>query len=60
MTERRDEAQDRDQAEDRDEAEGRIGPFRSWRALYVSVIAYTAGLILLLYLATRLLDFSVP
>lgn len=46
--------------ERRDEVEGRIGPFRSWRALYVSAIAYTAGLILLLYLATRLLDFSVP
>ena len=38
----------------------RIGPFRSWRALYVSVIVYTAGLILLLYLATRLLDFRLP
>lgn len=54
MTERRDETGRRD------EAEGRIGPFRSWRALYVSVIAYTVGLIFLLYLATRLLDFSVP
>lgn len=48
---------DRDETEDR---EGRIGPFRSWRALYVSVIVYTAGLIFLLYLATRLLDFGVP
>ena len=46
--------------ERRDEAEGGIGPFRSWRALYVSVIGYTAGLILLLYLATRLLDFGMP
>jgi len=46
--------------ERRDETGDRIGPFRSWRALYVSVIAYTAGLILLLYLATRLLDFGVP
>lgn len=46
--------------EHRDETEDRIGPFRSWRALYVSVIAYTAGLILLLYLATRLLDFRLP
>ena len=54
MTERRDERGRRV------EAEGRIGPVRSWRARYVSVIAYTAGLILLLYLATRLLDFSVP
>ncbi len=42
----------------RDEAEGPVGPFRSWRALYAAVIAYTAGLILLLYLATRLLDFG--
>jgi len=46
--------------EHRDENEGRIGPFRSWRALYVSVIVYTAGLVLLLYLATRLLDFRLP
>lgn len=46
--------------ERRDETEGRIGPFRSWRALYVSVIVYTAGLILLLYMVTRLLDFGVP
>jgi hypothetical protein len=59
VTERRDEHEGRDETEDR-EAGGRIGPFRSWRALYVSVIAYTAGLILLLYLATRLLDFGVP
>ncbi|MDE2663846.1 MAG: hypothetical protein OXI39_12690 [Gemmatimonadota bacterium] len=46
--------------EHRDETEGRIGLFRSWRALYVSVIIYTVGLILLLYLATRLLDFGAP
>lgn len=46
--------------ERRDEAEDPTGIFRSWRALYVSVIAYTAGLIFLLYLATRLLDFGVP
>ena len=46
--------------ERREENEDRIGPFRSWRALYVSVIVYTAGLILLLYLVTRLLDFGVP
>ena len=44
----------------RDETEDRIGPFRSWRALYVSVIVYTVGLIFLLYVATRLLDFGVP
>ena len=46
--------------DERDGKEDRIGPFRSWRALYVSVIVYTAGLILFLYLATRLLDFGVP
>ena len=50
----------RDETEDRDEAGDRIGPFRSWRALYVSVIVYTVGLIFLLYLATRLLDFRLP
>ncbi|WP_419948846.1 hypothetical protein [Candidatus Palauibacter sp.] len=38
----------------------RIGIFRSWRALYVSVIAYTLALIGVLYLLTRLLDFSAP
>lgn len=46
--------------ERRDETEDPIGFFRSWRALYVSVIAYTAGLIFLLYLVTRLLDFRLP
>ena len=38
----------------------RIGPFPSWRALYASVIAYTLALIVVLYVLTRLLDFSVP
>ena len=42
--------------EPRDEGDS----FGRWRALYVAVIAYTAGLILLLYLATRMLDFGVP
>ena len=46
--------------DDGDETGERIGPFRSWRALYVSVVAYTVGLIILLYLVTRLLDFGVP
>ena len=41
------------------EEEGRIGIFGSWRALYISVIVYTVGLILLLYVLTRLLDKSV-
>ena len=53
MTERRDD-------DHRDDAEDPVGPFHSWRALYVAVIAYTAGLIFLLYLATRLLDFGMP
>lgn len=38
----------------------RIGIFRSWRALYASVVAYTLALIVILYIITRLLDFSVP
>lgn len=50
---------ERNETENRDAIEDRIGPFRSWRALYVAVIAYTAGLILLLYLATLLLDFGI-
>jgi len=37
---------------------GRIGPFSSWRALYATVIAYTAGMIALLYVLTRILDHS--
>ncbi|WP_419162190.1 hypothetical protein [Candidatus Palauibacter sp.] len=45
---------------DREGPGGRIGIFRSWRALYVSVIAYTLALIVILYLITRLLDYSVP
>ena len=42
-----------------DEAEdGRIGIFPSWRALYIAVIVYTAGLIALLRVFTVLLDTS--
>ncbi len=40
------------------EEEERIGPFRSWRGLYITVVAYTAALVIILYLATRLLDTS--
>lgn len=41
-----------------DEAGG-IGPFSSWRALYIAVLVYTAGLIALLYALTRALDHTV-
>ena len=44
---------------DADDEDDRIGVFRSWRALYVTVIVYTLGLIILLYVLTRLLDKSV-
>ncbi len=40
------------------EDDGRIGIFGSWRAVYISVLVYTVGLILLLYILTRLLDKS--
>ena len=44
---------------DEDEGEdGRIGIFPSWKALYISVIVYTAGLIAILYVFTVLLDTS--
>ncbi len=42
-----------------DQDDGRIGPFRSWGALYVTVILYTLGLVVLLYVLTRILDTSV-
>jgi hypothetical protein len=40
------------------EEDGQIGIFGSWRALYVTVVLYTAALTVLLYVFTRLLDFS--
>ncbi len=46
-----------DDAGDRAEDGGRIGPFSSWRALYLTVIVYSIGVILVLYLLTRLLDY---
>ena len=46
-------------AQEDDHEDGRIGPFSSWRALYVAVLVYTAALILVLYLLTRALDHSV-
>lgn len=45
--------------EDDDHEDGRIGPFSSWRALYVAVLVYTAALIALLYLLTHALDHTV-
>ena len=42
---------------DEDE-DGRIGIFPSWKALYVAVIVYTAGLIAILHVFTVLLDTS--
>lgn len=41
-----------------EEEEGQVGIFRSWRALYVAVVLYTAALTILLYVFTRLLDFG--
>ncbi len=38
--------------------DGRIGIFPSWRALYVAVVVYTAGLIAVLRAFTVLLDTS--
>ena len=32
----------------------------NWTGLYLSVILYTAALVVLLYLLTRWLDFSLP
>ena len=46
-----------DRSESTDE-DGRIGIFRSWRALYVSVLLYTFALIVLLYILTEILNYS--
>lgn len=45
-------------AEDPTEEDGRVGIFPSWRSLYLAVTLYTAALVAILYLLTRLLDFS--
>ena len=42
-----------------DEDDGRIGIFPSWSSLYVAVTVYTAAMIVILYLFTIFLDFSV-
>jgi hypothetical protein len=41
-----------------DEHEVELGLFRSWRSLYVTVIVYTTALTVILYVLSRLLDFS--
>ena len=41
-----------------DGEDGQLGLFRSWRSLYVTVIVYTIALTILLYVLTRILDFS--
>ncbi len=41
-----------------DGEDGQLGLFRSWRALYITVIVYTIALTILLFVFTRLLDFS--
>ena len=41
-----------------EEGEDRIGPFPSWRALYIAVLLYTAAMVAALYVLTRLLDHS--
>jgi hypothetical protein len=44
--------------ENEEDGPGRIGNFPSWRAVYITVLIYTAGLALTLYLMSRLLDHS--
>ena len=39
-----------------DEGGGPIGIFPSWRAVYITILIYTAGLTLGLYVLSRLLD----
>lgn len=41
-----------------DESDERIGPFRSWNALYITVVTYAIALIALLSYLTVRLDFS--
>jgi len=46
---------DQDPAE---EDEGPVGPFPSWRALYITVVLYSAATVAALYLLTLLLDHT--
>lgn len=48
----------RDEPRPTDPDEEHIGLFGSWRTLYIIVIAYTAGLTVLLYVLSRILDHS--
>lgn len=41
------------------EEDANLGPFRTWRSLYVAVVVYTAGLIGLLAWFSVAFDFSV-
>ena len=45
---------------DEEPEDGRIGPFPSWRALYIAVLLYTAGLVVVLWVLTRALDHTLP
>ncbi|MDX1392938.1 MAG: hypothetical protein R3195_01050 [Gemmatimonadota bacterium] len=45
-------------AADEDEGGGRIGIFPTWRAVYITVLIYTAALTVALYAMSRLLDHS--
>lgn len=37
---------------------GAIGIFPTWRSVYITVLIYTAGLTLVLYIMSRILDHS--
>jgi hypothetical protein len=37
-----------------------IGPFRTWKALYMTVLLWAVVLIVLLYVFTRVFDRGVP
>lgn len=41
-----------------EEGDERLGPFPSWRALYIAVLLYTAATVAALYVLTRLLNYS--
>ena len=41
-----------------DEGEERIGPFPSWKSLYVTVVVYGVAVIILLYILTIVLGFG--
>lgn len=49
-----------EKALDAEETKGPIGPFPTWGRLYTTVIVYGVGLILVLWVLTRLLDPGTP